>query len=245
MKSITRDEFDRKADLRLKSLDLNGDGVVTRDEAQQRQYARPVRDPVAPEGAWGPAAGAGNGAGSTAAVAASSMPGRLEIPAAPLPRRIPVPRAAAARWVVDEKHVSTYAGRRCGRCCQPSSSTLVLIFGFARARRARHADHRHRSVPVVLPPRHRVDDGEGLRAGPGAAAVHRLRRRLEAGLHAVRRAADDRERPRPAGNHPRRQAGYRRDLQHPAGGPLGRRHAGHHARRHLHLGGRPASASRA
>ena len=91
--------------------------------------------------------------------------------------------------------------------------------------------------PVDAQPEHRCDGGQELCARHGAAAVHRLRRRLEARLPALHRAAVDRERPRRAGRLPsgdlpgRQRKGVDHHLHDPARGDLGRRRAGHHRRR--------------
>ena len=85
--------------------------------------------------------------------------------------------------------------RRGAACCWRGAIDRVAGGG----RRARCADDRHHPVPLDAEPEHRCDGGEKLRARHDDAAVHRLRRRLEAGLPAVHDAAVDRERARRSG----------------------------------------------
>ena len=93
--------------------------------------------------------------------------------------------------------------------------------------------------PSTLQPEHRCDGGEELRARDDAAAVHGLRRRLEARLPALRRACPSIEN----GGAVRsicRAAGKGIDLTYTirARRQLGRRRAGDHIRRAVHLRGR-------
>ena len=112
------------------------------------------------------------------------------------------------------------------------------------------AGDRHHPVPLDPESQHRFDGRQELCPRHDAAAVHCLRPRLGARLLPLHRPADLRERPRraraAAGRRrgPRRTRGGRPHLHHPAGCHLGRRHAGDHRRRAVHLRGRQASRQR-
>ena len=104
--------------------------------------------------------------------------------------------------------------------------------------------------PSTLQPQHRFDGGQELRARHDAAAVHRLRRRLEAGLPPVHRAADASRTASPCASRcpkasrARRARRGRGHLHDPARRDLGRRHAGDHRGRAVHLRGRQATRQR-
>ena len=128
---------------------------------------------------------------------------------------------------------------------------IFVVLRMDRRRRSVHAGagegragHRHHPVPVDLQSVYRPDGDEELRAGHGAAAARHLRQELGAGLHALHRAADHRERPPQAGRPPRRQQGRRDHLHDPRRRQMGRRPPGDDRRRPARLGDRPPSRCR-